>query len=519
MALRRVLQRAGSLEKWIVLIIVLLGFVLRVWGANFGLPYLYHPDEPNKIAIAQNIFKSGDLNPHYFNKPTLFIYINALAYIPYYLIGKLLGDFSSTGDILSPIMLTMGVGLAPFPSSVLMGRLITVLFATACIPIVFLIGKQVTGKPSVGLFAAFAMATSPTNVVHSRSITENAFMVFFILLVLWCSVRIYQHGRTGDYLLAGIAAGLAVSSKYPAILVLVIPLGAHFLAHGAKALLDYRLVLVFLMTPLAFFATTPYALLDHTKFLQDTLGEVVHYRSGHFGMEGDSFTWYLQYMWQTAGVISLLAALEIVRSIYSRSKEIILLTLFPIIFFLFISSFIVRNDQTLLPITPFLFMLAGSFLAYLFQKVGQIQTKVFPNGYAWGVVGLSVLAILLPTVMTISDTLRLTTVDSRITASHWINYNLPAGARIAIEAYSPFIDPVHFSVSGFTSLIEHPPAWYLENGYEYLVFGQGMYGRFYREPDKYQHEISEYDNLFGSLEPIKFFSDGDYQVRVYKVQH
>ena len=69
----------------------IIALCLRLWAIDFGLPYLYHPDEVNKITIAQNIFKTGDLNPHYFSKPTLFIYLNAAAYVPYYLTGKTLG--------------------------------------------------------------------------------------------------------------------------------------------------------------------------------------------------------------------------------------------------------------------------------------------------------------------------------------------------------------------------------------------------------------------------------------------
>jgi len=33
--------------KWLLIGIALLGFCLRVWGINFGLPYLYVADEPN----------------------------------------------------------------------------------------------------------------------------------------------------------------------------------------------------------------------------------------------------------------------------------------------------------------------------------------------------------------------------------------------------------------------------------------------------------------------------------------
>jgi hypothetical protein len=60
---------------------LLLAAGLRIWGSGYDLPFIFHPDEPFNITVAQRIFKTGDLNPllHY---PSLFFYINALATAP-----------------------------------------------------------------------------------------------------------------------------------------------------------------------------------------------------------------------------------------------------------------------------------------------------------------------------------------------------------------------------------------------------------------------------------------------------
>ena len=75
--------------------ILLLAFALRTWGINYDLPYIYHPDEPGYISIALNIVKTGDLNPHFFNYPSLFFYINSFAYFLAEVIGKLTGVIPS----------------------------------------------------------------------------------------------------------------------------------------------------------------------------------------------------------------------------------------------------------------------------------------------------------------------------------------------------------------------------------------------------------------------------------------
>src|SRR4029453_15231915 len=104
------MRPAGRLELGLLAAILLIALGLRAWALDFGLPYLYHPDEPNKIEIAQNIVKTGDLNPHYFKKPTLLIYANALLYLPYYAVGKARGDFSSPAEHPAPERPRIGGG-------------------------------------------------------------------------------------------------------------------------------------------------------------------------------------------------------------------------------------------------------------------------------------------------------------------------------------------------------------------------------------------------------------------------
>ena len=64
-------------------------------------------------------------------------------------------------------------------------------------------------------------------------------------------------------------------------------------------------------------------------------------------------------------------------------------------------------------------------------------------------------------------------------------------------------------------MIYHTSEWYIANGFEYLVFSQGMFGRFYQEPDRYSSEVSQYEDLFGAFDVVKTFTDGGYEVRVY----
>ena len=503
-------------EKWQLMVTVLVAFLLRIWGIDFGLPYIYHPDEPRYVVIAQNIFKTGDLNPHFFNYPSLFFYLNALVYIPYYFAGSLMGAFRSPDDIPAPIMLAMGTGQTPMPSTFLLGRFLTVAFGCAVVVLVFLIGRRLTNNSMTGLLAALMMATSPMNVANSRYITPDTFLVFFALLAFWEAVQVFDKGDIRHYVAAGIAIGLVASTKYNGALIVIALVSAHFLRHGVKGFKEPNLYLALVMSAVTFFATTPFALLDHQKFLADLEFEGWHYSTGHAGMEGNVLNWYLAYLWKTEGALSLFAIVEILRGICMRSKKIVLLSVFPLAYFTFINNFAVRNDRTILPLTPFLFLLAASFLATLLVPATWRQSR-----WKWPmlVAGIFIIlvSLILPLLQTVQGGFRLTAIDSRETARIWINRNLPPGSRIAIESYSPYVDPHRYTVQGFGWMIDETPEEFVANHFDYLVVSQGVYRRFYLEPDRYPNEIAKYDRLFRVFDLVKQFTDGGYEIRIYHI--
>src|SRR5207249_4712198 len=54
---------------------VMLGALgLRLWGVNYGLPYADHPDEPFIVGVAWKMYRSGDLNPGFWDYPTMQMY-------------------------------------------------------------------------------------------------------------------------------------------------------------------------------------------------------------------------------------------------------------------------------------------------------------------------------------------------------------------------------------------------------------------------------------------------------------
>ncbi len=374
---RRALTRFAP---WLIIPVLLLAAGVRLWGIDAGLPLIYHPDEPNYIRIAQDIFKTGDLNPHLFNYPSLFFYLNALIYVPFYLGGKLLGTFHSRADIVGPGTPIGGVSLmlTTLPASVILGRLLTLFFSVGCVALVYAIGCRLTKKRAVGLLAALFMAVSTPAVVNGRTITPDTFVVFFVLFAFWGALQVFRHDKTWHYIVAGVGIGLAGGAKYNGALIAVAFVTAHFLRNGPKGFKDIRLYVASLLSVVTFFLTTPYALLDYSTFISDLQFEAQHYYNGHLGMEGGSFDYYLTYFRAVEGPVILFALIEIVRGFVTRQKTTILLSVFPLLYFLFIIQYTVRNDRTLLPLLPFAYIL-GALIAVAFVTAHFLRNG--PKGF------------------------------------------------------------------------------------------------------------------------------------------
>lgn len=171
-----------------------------------------------------------------------------------------------------------------------------------------------------------------------------------------------------------------------------------------------------------------------------------------------------------------------------------------------------------MPLIPFMFLLAASLITYLFEKTKKFHSILLRRISLFGVSILLTVGLIWPTFITVKEAIQLSTVDSRETARVWIQENLPPKSHIAIEAYSPFVDPKIFSIVTFARIPDPGADWYLKNGYEYLVFSEGMFGRYFNEPEKYSEMISKYEAFFNRFMLVKTFTDGGYEVRIYKVK-
>ncbi len=352
----------------LLLAIVALGAALRFYGINFGLPYTYAPDEPALLSISLRMLREADLNPQWFGYPGLMFYLNLFVFLLYFGAGRLLGAWVSPAELPHIDVITVGVGKLVLADEFLLSRSLTALFGTACILLVYLLGKRLGSKPSVGLVAAVLFAVSPANIASSHLIRPDTFAVFFLLLAMGWIDRAFIKPDSRNYLIAGIGIGLAAAAKYNAGVVAFSLIVAHGCNFGWRGFLRKEIYLAGVVSAITFLIFNPFAILDLPGFFNG-LGLASAAQTSHTGTEGGTIAWYINYLWGTEGWIAVLALFQMVRTILARDKRGIVLLSFPILYYLFINLFAVRNDRTVMLVIPYLDVLAALFLIFVYEQI------------------------------------------------------------------------------------------------------------------------------------------------------
>ena len=247
-------------------LVLLLALVLRLMGITYGLPGTFHPDEPHHINLAV-YFGSGDLNPHVFKYPTLWMYVLSALYGVAFVFWSGFGFLHSVTDfshlyIWNPTLFY------------LLARGLAASLGAASLFFVFLAGKKLMDE-SIGFFAALALAVSPPLVYFSHLAKPDMLMIFFASAALYTASGYFKDGRRKEALWTGVLLGFALSTQYTAILLVPLLFWAHLLRtlSQKKPLRDIffskDMLWGHLLLIAAFFIGSPFILLDHQTFLKD----------------------------------------------------------------------------------------------------------------------------------------------------------------------------------------------------------------------------------------------------------
>ncbi|NLP09919.1 phospholipid carrier-dependent glycosyltransferase, partial [bacterium] len=263
-------------------LLLIVSFSIRAGGASFGFPLFTHPDEFYVFDAAHRMVETGDMDPYFFNYPSLMIYAQAAIQYGCFLTARTKDGAPSFKDL-------------PITDLYYAGRLFTVLLATLSVLLTFYLAQRLMNS-WMGLTAAAILTFSSLHIGHSYFITVDLPMSTAVLVAIVCSIVLYQKGpRTGLYLLNGLVIGFAIGVKYTAIWSIGAMLLAHYWLHRERKISLYpkRLLWGILLILVGFFISTPYALIKPIALLKDLYFEFAHYRSGHQGIDSSvSYGYY-----------------------------------------------------------------------------------------------------------------------------------------------------------------------------------------------------------------------------------
>ena len=74
---------------------------LRFWGCR-GHPVRIGVDEPEVIDRAVRMMKTGDFNPHFFDYPAFYMYVQLAVAIFRFMLGAMAGQWKALGEVRRP---------------------------------------------------------------------------------------------------------------------------------------------------------------------------------------------------------------------------------------------------------------------------------------------------------------------------------------------------------------------------------------------------------------------------------
>jgi len=424
-----------------VLFLFLFALALRFIGLTWGLPnaerwYSYHPDERDIAnAVFQLDFLAGQWNPHFYNYPSLFLYLTYIVHGAMAMLGFTHAP-PETWSVLREIIWS--------------GRLVSAFLGAATAPLTFLIAREWfrveskseterTGKKTDGAaFAGLLMALLPGHIQHSHFASVDVTATFFVALSLLFATRALRDKsetkwRAKQLLLSALFAGFAAATKYNAVIVLVAPLLASWLCAKSTPEKERTFlrsaIPIFGVALFGFIAGCPGALRSPSEFWGNGRNTgfayelLVHPKQGHgeIFLETGHFGWWhhlgfnLPFVMTTPLLLLSLCGLAIIVVQMSRTKNFVFLPAiaFTILFFVSLGFSQVRFMRYVFPLLPVLCPCAVWVLC------SKIKRPFEPKKIAPDVATTFFLLFFLARV-TMNSFDRFTQIDPRDQAAQWM---------------------------------------------------------------------------------------------------
>lgn len=451
-----------------VFLIFLMGFVLRTFDINWDQNNHLHPDERMLVMVTEQVkfdltnFFSPDslLNPKFF----------AYGSFPIYLLKTVSFFFS----FIIP-------WFATYDGIAIVGRILSALADSMTIFLVFKITQKIFNSEKKAILASLIYCIFVLPIQLSHFFAVDTFLTFFVILTLYFSLKFYEKNSLKNALLVGIGFGLSLATKISAAVV-ILSLGMaliidlflslkkeinknnsndlkkFFLFWGKffnfkfwksirkekiKKIIFYFSFIV-LITVIVFCVCEPYAIIDFADFWKQISDQKIMTKNPFV------FPYTLQYvntppyfyqiknifLWgigPSFGILMLVGFVftfsKLIKGLFSvgneesEGKQLIIFSFF-VVYFYIIGGFAVKFMRYCLPLYPIFSVLIASFLVD-FQSILNKRKNLF---------NLILILFFLGNFVYLFAFLNLYKVpNTRVSATEWIDKNIPSGSLILRE--------------------------------------------------------------------------------------
>ncbi|MBI3070387.1 MAG: glycosyltransferase family 39 protein [Candidatus Levybacteria bacterium] len=393
---------------FILFAIIFIGGFLRFYKLDWGKGLFTHPDEYHIVASVSQLSFPNQMHPHFFSYGTVTMYL-------IYFTQELLKSFSL------------------IPNSFILGRFYSALFSTLTILLVYKTASIFLKKPWA-LTAALLISLNPGLIQQAHFATPESSLTFFLFGSLLFLLYFLQGGKVPRLLLSSVFLGLALGVKISS-LVFLLPLITGVTLHSFKKPL--RLVSLgsvsLILVIITFAIVAPYTFLDFPAFRSN-----LEYEGGLAIGRIPVF-----YTRQFIDTVPVLFQLE---KILSYALGPVLLLTGIIGFFTCLFSFLKKQKSELL---LFLVAFLSLFIpnAFLFAKWTRFIAPTFPffaiftvfflskiekmsKGFASWIAGAVIITTFIWAYAFFSI---YQNPDVRLSASNWLEENIPSTSVILIE--------------------------------------------------------------------------------------
>jgi len=283
--------------------ILVIAAVFRLLYLGRDLPFVYDLDERLFVKGAMGMLSHHTLDPGWFGVPaSTTMYLLGFVYAVIFALGSAFGTFHGTEDFRTiyrtdPAIFYMA------------GRLISVVAGCAGVWLIYKITASISDRRA-GLAAAFALAISPLHIVLSRNLRIDALMTVFVLASVWFSLRIISSDDVRNYIKSGAWLGMAVMTKYPAVVFALAGVTAHLFSAQRKKVILLGIFGASILA--AAFVVGPFAFMRFGATLHDVLREA---RPIHLSATGQGW-WHSMVQYFASAVtnsdVSVMALLMVV---------------------------------------------------------------------------------------------------------------------------------------------------------------------------------------------------------------